>query len=104
MELSQERNRENRATIMKYEITTQQGNKYEVNDDNAWLWIEIERELGFTISQAAEKMSQGSLDVITCMLFKAAKAQGKTQLPNQQAWVTNEFESFEVIEESPKDN
>jgi hypothetical protein len=104
MEQSQERNRENRATIMKYEITTQQGNKYEVNDDNAWLWIEIERELGFTISQAAEKMSQGSLDVITCMLFKAAKAQGKTQLPSQQAWVTNEFESFEVIEESPKDN
>jgi hypothetical protein len=104
MEQLQERNRENRATLMKYEITTQQGNKYEVNDDNAWLWIEIERELGFTISQAAEKMSQGSLDVITCMLFKAAKAQGKTQLPNQQAWVTNEFESFEVIEESPKDN
>ena len=89
---------------MKYEITTQQGNKYEVNDDNAWLWIEIERELGYTVSQAAEKMSQGSLDVITCMLYKAAKAQGKTQLPNQQAWVTNEFETFEVTEESPKDN
>jgi hypothetical protein len=104
MEQLQERNRENRATLMKYEITTQQGNKYEVNDDNAWLWIEIERELGFTISQAAEKMSQGSLDVITCMLFKAAKAQGKTQLPNQQAWVTNEFESFEVNDENPKDN
>jgi hypothetical protein len=104
MELSQERNRENRATIMKYEITTQQGNKYEVNDDNAWLWVEIERELGYTVSQAAEKMSQGSLDVITCMLFKAAKAQGKTQLPNQQAWVSNEFESFEVNDESPKDN
>jgi hypothetical protein len=49
-------------------------------------------------------MSQGSLDVITCMLFKAAKAQGKTQLPNQQAWVSNEFESFEVNDESPKDN
>jgi hypothetical protein len=104
MEQLQERNRENRATIMKYEITTQQGNKYEVNDDNAWIWIEIERELGYTVSQAAEKMSQGSLDVITCMLFKAAKAQGKTQLPNQQAWVTNEFETFEVTEESPKDN
>jgi hypothetical protein len=104
MELLQERNRENRATIMKYEITTQQGNKYEVNDDNAWLWVEIERELGYTVSQAAEKMSQGSLDVITCMLFKAAKAQGKTQLPNQQAWVSNEFESFEVNDESPKDN
>jgi hypothetical protein len=89
---------------MKYEITTQQGNTYEVHDDNAWLWIEIEREIGYTISQAAEKMAQGSLDVITCLLYKAAKAQGKTALPNQQSWVTNEFESFEVVEENPKDN
>jgi hypothetical protein len=104
MEQSQERNRENRATIMKYEITTQQGNKYEVHDDNAWLWIEIERELGYTVRQVAEKIDQGSLDVITCMLFKAAKAQSKTQMPNQQAWVTNEFDSFEVIEENPKEN
>jgi hypothetical protein len=104
MEQLQERNRENSAANMKYEVTTKQGSKYEVNDDNAWIWIEIERELGYTVTQAAEKMSQGSLDVITCMLFKAAKAQGKTQLPNQQAWVINEFDSFEVIEESPKDN
>jgi hypothetical protein len=89
---------------MKYNVTTKQGNNYIVSDDNAWLWIEIERELGYTVSQAAEKMSQGSLDVITCMLYKAAKAQGKTQLPNQQAWVTNEFENFEVVEESPKEN
>ncbi len=89
---------------MKYEITTQQGNNYIVSDDSAWLWIELERELGYTVSQAAEKMSQGSLDVITCMLYKAAKANGHTQLPNQKAWVTNEFDSFEVIEESPKES
>jgi hypothetical protein len=25
-------------------------------------------------------------------------------MPNQQAWVTNEFEGFEVVEESPKEN
>jgi hypothetical protein len=49
-------------------------------------------------------MSQGSLDVITCMLYKAAKAGGHTKLPSQQAWVTNEFETFEVVEESPKEN
>jgi hypothetical protein len=89
---------------MKYEITTQQNNNYIVSDDSAWLWIELERELGYTVSQAAEKMSQGSLDVITCMLYKAAKAGGHTQLPNQKAWVTNEFDSFEVIEESPKES
>jgi hypothetical protein len=89
---------------MQYNITTKQGNNYIVSDENAWLWIEIERELGYTVSQAAEKMSQGSLDVITCMLFKAARSMGKTQMPNQQAWVTNEFETFEVVEESPKEN
>lgn len=89
---------------MQYEIKTKQGNNYIVSDDSAWLWIEIERELGYTVSQAAEKMSQGSLDVITCMLFKAAKAMGKTQMPSQQAWVTNEFDTFEVVEESPKES
>ncbi len=89
---------------MQYTVTTKQGNNYIVSDDSAWLWIEIERELGYTFSQAAEKMANGSLDVITCMLYKAAKAMGKTQMPSQQAWVTNEFDTFEVVEESPKES
>jgi hypothetical protein len=89
---------------MQYEIKTKQGTNYIVSDESAWLWIEIERELGYTVSEAAEKMSNGSLDVITCMLYKAAKAQGKTQLPNQRAWVENEFETFEVVKESPKES
>jgi hypothetical protein len=38
------------------------------------------------------------------MLFKAAKAQNLTQMPNQQAWVINEFETFEVVEDDPKDS
>jgi hypothetical protein len=89
---------------MEYNVTTKQGNNYIVSDESAWLWVEIERELGYTVSQAAEKMSQGSLDVITCMLYKAAKAAGKTMLPSQQAWVINEFETFEVVEDSPKES
>ena len=89
---------------MKYNVTTKQGNNYIVSDESTWLWVEIERELGYTVSQAAEKMSQGSLDVITCMLFKAAKAAGNTKLPNQQAYVINEFETFEVVEDSPKES
>jgi hypothetical protein len=89
---------------MKYTVTTKQGNNYIVSDESAWLWIEIERELGYTVSQAAEKMGNGSLDVITCMLYKAAKAAGHTKLPSQQAWVTNEFENFEVVEETPKES
>ena len=89
---------------MKYNVITKQGNNYIVSDESAWLWVEIERELGYTVSQAAEKMSQGSLDVITCMWFKAAKAAGNTKLPTQQAWVINEFETFEVVEDSPKES
>jgi len=89
---------------MKYNVTTKQGNNYIVSDESTWLWVEIERELGYTVSQAADKMSQGSLDVITCMLYKAAKAAGNTKLPNQQAYVINEFETFEVVEDSPKES
>jgi hypothetical protein len=89
---------------MEYKVTTKQGNNYIVSDDNAWLWVEIERELGYTVHQAADKMAQGSLDVITCLLYKAAKQAGHTQLPSQQAWVVNEFDTFEVIEESPKES
>jgi len=37
-------------------------------------------------------------------LFKAAKALGKTMLPTQQSWVINEFETFEVVEDSPKES
>ena len=90
---------------MKYEVTTKQGNNYIVSDDSAWLWIELERELGVTVTQAAKKMADGSLDVITCMLYKAAKQQGKTELKTQRLWVENEFETFDVVDEpDPKDN
>lgn len=89
---------------MKYTVTTQQGNNYIVSVDSTWLWIEIERELGLTITQAEDKMRSGSLDVLTCMLYKAAKAQGKTTLPNQRVWVENEFEGFDLVDESPKEN
>jgi hypothetical protein len=87
---------------MKYEITTQQGNKYIVSDDSAWLWIELERETGLTMQQAGAKMAEGSLDVITSLLFKAAVIEKKTELKTHKAWVLHEFETFDVVSEDPK--
>jgi hypothetical protein len=90
---------------MKYEVTTKQGNNYIVSDDSVWMWIELERELGYTVTEAAAKMTKGSLDVISFVLYKSAFAQGKTQLKTQRAWVENEFETFELVDEpDPKDN
>jgi hypothetical protein len=87
---------------MKYEVTTQQGKKYIVSDDSAWLWIELERETGLTMQQAGTKMAEGSLDVITSMLFKAAVMDKKTDLKTHKAWVQHEFETFDVVSEDPK--
>lgn len=87
---------------MKYEITTQQGSKYMVTDDSAWLWIELERDTGLTMQQASAKMAEGSLDVITQLLFKAAIIEKKTELKTHKAWVLHEFETFDVVSESPK--
>jgi hypothetical protein len=87
---------------MKYEVTTQQGNKYTVSDDSAWLWIELERDTGLTMQQAGAKMAEGSLDVITSLLFKAAVMEKKTELKTHKAWVLHEFETFDVVSEDPK--
>ena len=87
---------------MKYEVTTQQGNKYTVSDDSAWLWIELERDTGLTMQQAGAKMAEGSLDVITTLLFKAAVMEKKTELKTHKAWVLHEFDTFDVVSEDPK--
>lgn len=87
---------------MQYEITTKQGNNFIVSDDSAWLWISLERELGYTMTQAAQKMQDGSLEVITWLLFKAAQDAKKTELKTHKSWVEHEFESFKVVEEDPK--
>lgn len=87
---------------MQYEITTKQGNNYIVNDDSAWLWITLERELGYTIKEAANKMANGSLEVITWVLHKAALDAKKTELKTHKQWVEHEFETFKVVEEDPK--
>ena len=88
---------------MKYKVTTKQGNNYIVSDDSAWLWISLERELGYTMPQAAQKLVDGSLEVITWLLYKAALEQKKTELKSHKVWVESEFESLEVEEEDPKD-
>jgi hypothetical protein len=88
---------------MKYQITTKQGNNYIVSDDPAWLWILLERELGYTLTQAQEKMAQGSLEVITYILYLAAVGDEKTDYKTHQGWVENEFDTFEVVNEDPKD-
>jgi len=87
---------------MKYEVTTQQGNKYIVSDDSAWLWIELERDTGLTMQQAGAKMAEGSLDIITSLLFKAAVIEKKTELKTHKAWVLHEFDTFDVVSEDPK--
>jgi hypothetical protein len=87
---------------MQYEVTTQQGNKYIVSDDSAWLWIELERETGLTMQQAGAKMAEGSLDIITNLLFKASVIEKKTELKTHKAWVLHEFDTFDVVSEDPK--
>ena len=87
---------------MKYEITTQQGNNYIVSDDSAWLWIQLERELGYTFTQAQQKTAEGSLEVITYVLYKASVMAGHTDLKMHQTWVETVFDTFDVVSEDPK--
>ena len=84
---------------MNFEVKTKQGKNYIVSDDSVWIWIELERDMGLTMQQAAEKMAAGSLDVLTNMLFKLSSKAGHTELKTQKAWVEHEFESFDVVDD-----
>jgi hypothetical protein len=88
---------------MKYEITTKTNENYIVSDDSAWLWITLEKDLGYTLTQAQEKMSKGSLEVITYMLYLASVNDLKTDYKTHEGWVKNEFETFDVVNDDPKD-
>lgn len=89
---------------MNFTVKTQQGNNFTVSDDSVWVWIELERETELTMKQAAEKMANGSLDVITLMLFKLAQRGGHTELKTHKAWVEHEFDSFDVVDDAdPKE-
>jgi hypothetical protein len=54
------------------------------------------------MQQAGAKMAEGSLDIITSLLFKAAVIEKKTEIKSHKAWVLNEFETFDVLSEDPK--
>jgi len=88
---------------MQFEIKTKQGKTFTVSDDSVWLWVSLERDLGLTYSQAIEKISQESLDVITYILHHASLDAGHTELKTQKAWLKEEFLEFDVVDADPKE-
>lgn len=87
---------------MKYNVKTQQGKTYELDDDSVWVWIELERETGLTYGEAVEKMQRNSFDTITTLLYLLAKDAGHTELKTHKAWVKTEFDEFDLVESDPK--
>lgn len=88
---------------MRYQVTTKQGNNYIVSDDNVIIWVHLERDLGFTLTEAYEKAAAGSLNVITYIIWKAATLAGFTQTMTQDGYVTNEFDGMELLpDDGPK--
>ena len=85
---------------MNFTITTKQGATYQVNDDNAFIWIGVEKQLGYTFKKAIELISEQSLDVLTMVLYLASSLQGHTELKTRDAWVQTEFDSFDVVDDN----
>lgn len=90
---------------MKWEVTTKQGETYQVSDDAVWVWVRLENDLGLTYSQAIEKISQQSLAVISHLLWVLSKDAGKTDLPTAADWARMQLDTFDVVEvpTDPKD-
>lgn len=88
---------------MKLEVTTKQGHKFIVDDNDIELWIELEDQLDLTFQEAQAKIQRQSMKVLTALMFIGAKRGGHTELKTRKAWVEHEFESFDVVvDEDPK--
>jgi hypothetical protein len=69
---------------------------YQVNLDQVWVWVRLERELGVNITQAQEKMAEGSTHIITYAIWLASDVQTA-----YDQWL-KDLQEFEVLDESPK--
>lgn len=76
--------------IVKVKTTT---TEYTTNIDTAWVWVQLEEDLGWTLTEAQEKMRNGSTKAITYAIWIASK----TDTPYKE-WVKN-LEEFEVVED-----
>jgi len=71
--------------------------EYKANIDKAWVWVKLEDDLGLTITEAQDKMANGSTKIITYAIWLAS------EIPTAyDDWIKN-LESFEVADDDPKD-
>jgi hypothetical protein len=71
--------------------------EYTANLDQTWVWVRLEDELGLTVTQAQDKMGEGSTKVITYAIWLAAEA----DVP-YETWI-KKLGEFEVVSDDPKD-
>ena len=69
---------------------------YQVNLDQVWVWVRLERELGVSITQAQQKMGEGSTHVITYAIWLAS------DVPTPYDDWLKRLQEFEVLEDNPK--
>ena len=71
--------------------------EYTANLDQAWVWVRLEDDLGLTVTEAQDKMGNGSTKIITYAIWLASE----TETPYKD-WIKG-LETFEVADEDPKD-
>jgi hypothetical protein len=69
---------------------------YQVNLDQVWVWVRLERELKLTITQAQEKMGEGSTHIITYAIWLASDIEA-----TYDQWL-KDLKEFEVLDDNPK--
>lgn len=71
--------------------------EYTVDLDAAHIWVTIEDDLKLTVNEAQDRMSTGSLKVISYAIWVASES----EVPFKQ-WVKG-LGNFEIVEDGPKD-
>lgn len=82
---------------MKVSVRTKT-TEYDVDIDQAWVWVRLEEELGLTLHEAQAKMETGSTKAITYAIWIATDVEEPFK-----EWLKN-LVTFEVVDEDdPKE-
>jgi len=89
---------------MIYNVKTQQGTQFQVDDQSLRLWLDIEQMSGLTFGEIETMRGKGSLTANAWIMFCGAIRQNATELKTLPAWLEHEFDDFDIEDDSPKES
>lgn len=85
-------------------IELKNGNKHEIDIDNAFTFVKLEQQFGYTMVQAIDKLEAFSMETLSYAWYVNLAAHKLVESPDFMTWLSDEFADFEDKRDDPKES